>query len=95
MTHLLPSDQQQTALSAVQDLSGDDVQKQQVAPAAVKQLHLVTHLGAESNCNCDIIFLYFPIIQDRTQQKAFYHKYHRKHCEQNQDKSVVFLGSAG
>lgn len=35
VTHLLPSDQQQTALSAVQHLSGDDVQKQQVTPAAV------------------------------------------------------------
>lgn len=47
MTHFLPSDQEQTALFAVQDLSGDDVQEQQITPAAVQQRHLVTHLGAE------------------------------------------------
>ncbi len=47
MTHLLPSDQEQTALFAVQDLSGDYVQEQEITPAAVQQLHLVTHLGEE------------------------------------------------
>lgn len=47
MTHLLPCDQEQPALFAIEDLPGDDVQQQQITPAAVQQLHLVTHLGAE------------------------------------------------
>lgn len=47
MTHLLASHQEQTSLFAIQDLSRDDVHQQQFTPAAVQQLHLVTHLGAE------------------------------------------------
>lgn len=47
MTHLLPGHQEQTSLFAIQDLSRDDVHEQQLTPAAVQQLHLVTHLGAE------------------------------------------------
>lgn len=48
ITYLLPSNQEQTALFAIQDLSRDNVQEQQITPAVVQQLHLVTHLGAES-----------------------------------------------
>ncbi len=47
MTHLLPGHQEQTSHSAIQDLSRDDVHEQQFTPAAVQQLHLVTHLEAE------------------------------------------------
>lgn len=36
MTHLLPSDQEQSALSAIEDLSGDGIQEQQITPAAVQ-----------------------------------------------------------
>lgn len=36
MTHFLPSDQEQPALSPVQDLSGDDVQEQEFTPAVVQ-----------------------------------------------------------
>lgn len=36
MTHFLPRDQEQAALSPIQDLSGDDVQEQQLTPAVVQ-----------------------------------------------------------
>ncbi|KAF3848698.1 hypothetical protein F7725_015195, partial [Dissostichus mawsoni] len=61
---LLSGDQQQAVLSALQHVPADGVQQQQIAPAAVQQLHLVIHLGAgENHLINEILSSYLSYIQ--------------------------------